>query len=1137
MRKLSTILLVVFIMFNSSFSLSAESEQPFISYSLDYSTLTNDDLKDYITSIQAVQDGGGYQIQVGENGEKYVAGYISGNSGTVSFTPHNINLTGNVVISVDIDSKTASVNYTTTRVTEYFHTATVRIYPSPLSEDTTMWCDIYLDGTLQDTRKANPTDNEFHFGSYSHTFAPDAVINIDDIYINSSGYAVVESTQIEGGVISRYMGNGTRELEIFMETHVPAQELELDYLRLLTLLDWDYAKQETAHYSNAQINQALASSSITLKNNGTGLTTNERLVTTITYWERLNNGAIIGDGIYNTQVAPRQVQVICQYYDNATEDCSSVKSLPRYYAVIADNYSYGTVDKNPGKLDRNERIWESKGEGLSFPTWERNEDLKYQYQFQTANSYDSGWLTKDDYNREKNDNENFHKVTNEQTRDGTKYSYYQYGSWTDWYLTRNIPATSWYRYYGTYNYEEQTGSTMNRYKYATQNTTYSGWVSETPSSGAYPYVSYDYQNQYACADYQYADYSQTVNGKSGSYQSECRVYASYQQDVSSICGYRDMTGYKCPTSKNVNSCNITSDQNATLCAYSFTNYGTYETSKYGYTGKCLSRTGNNAECGVASYSYTYGAWQKTKYGRFQSNCKWRFGRNPECGGGYCRSYQCPISRTTNYNRCTSYKCPQTRNSQTCNIQSETYCGASYTYGDYSLTKYGSYLDKCNQYNGLHFNGYYKSCVVYTCPQSRHLGSYSAWSTSSCSGDSQLSRTVYNYKNVTVDWSEWSSWSASNVPSWVFNAYDYETDTDIQTRSRTRVLATTDWMGGNSCTGSGCPRQEDIVSTMSYKTTYGEWFEFRGTFWSWSGKYSQWFDVPDSQTTGYSAENIKYRYRIMEAQTINKPVDADFAIEGTVTIGTKPKQTYSDVVSQAHAMDKADADQQLLSLVRNGALSSKYNKLGNEHILWSEFSNAKSGEYSSYIAAANNSISGDTWLASKSFVPYIYITDHIRANYVDKDIVGYSEDSGNMNVSLTEVRRDNNSKSSSGILVQDDNRSALNTKVVYLDFNTPLKKYEGNLPDNWDGEAYNKFVEAIANAKLNDMEGEIRIKMSLQDMRDMREYLKEHPDSLGDCDFLKEFSHIFESTSSDLSAFLSGSDSCRITEEPEAGGGE
>ena len=127
MRKLSTILLVVFIMFNSSFSLSAESEQPFISYSLDYSTLTNDDLKDYITSIQAVQDGSGYQIQVGENGEKYVAGYISGNSGTVSFTPHNINLTGNVVISVDIDSKIASVNYTTTRVTEYFHTATVRI--------------------------------------------------------------------------------------------------------------------------------------------------------------------------------------------------------------------------------------------------------------------------------------------------------------------------------------------------------------------------------------------------------------------------------------------------------------------------------------------------------------------------------------------------------------------------------------------------------------------------------------------------------------------------------------------------------------------------------------------------------------------------------------------------------------------------------------------------------------------------------------------------------------------------------------------------------------------------------------------------------------------------------------------------
>ena len=79
-----------------------------------------------------------------------------------------------------------------------------------------MWCDIYLDGSLQDTRKSNPTDNEFHFGSYSHTFAPDAVLSIDDIYINSSGYAVVESTQIEGGVISRYMGNGTRELEIFM---------------------------------------------------------------------------------------------------------------------------------------------------------------------------------------------------------------------------------------------------------------------------------------------------------------------------------------------------------------------------------------------------------------------------------------------------------------------------------------------------------------------------------------------------------------------------------------------------------------------------------------------------------------------------------------------------------------------------------------------------------------------------------------------------------------------------------------------------------------------------------------------------------------------------------------------------------
>lgn len=1193
MRKLLTIILTVFVMFTSSFSINAEinNEQPFISYSLDYSTVANEDFKDYITSIQAVQDGSGYQIQVGENGEKYVAGYISGNSGTVTFTPHNMNLTGNVVISVDIDNRTASVNYTTTRITEYYHTATVRIYPSPLSEDTTMWCDIYLDGSLQDTRKANPTGNEFHFGSFSHTYSPDAVLEIDDISINSSGYAVVESTQIEGGVITKYMGDGLRELEIFMETHIPAQELELDYLRLLTHLNWESAKQEIAHYSNAQINQALASSSITLKNNGTGLTTNERLVTTITYWERLNNGAIIGDGIYNTQVAPRQIQVICQYYDTATEDCSSVKSLPRYYAVIADTYDYGTVERKPDTLYRNEKIWESDGEGLSFPTRPRNENLKYQYQYQRAYSYDSGWLSKDDYNREKNDNANFYKATNEQTRDGTRYTYRSYSSWTNWFPKTEAPY--WYAYYGTWNYEAQDGSRLYKYKYETKNTTITDWVSATPGSGAYPYTSYDYKTQWACAYYQYSNYVDSVNSKTGPYQSQCALRAGYQQDQSSVCGYRTITTYKCPTSRTENTCTITS---ANACGYKYcqtsgcgVDYYVYNSCRNSACGKDYDvyKSCPNSQCGVASYKsckhsdcgvdqykscrnsacgcQTYKADAK-KCGKnifgFAKRCaaagcetykscraegcgveSYKSCRTQACGvESYksCQVYACGVDHTvykscqtlacgiksTVYRYCTNSEC----GADTCTVTSGSSCGYSFTWGSKQASAYGSYQTNCQVKNNDTLEGYYNSCAVYTCPQTKTLSSYSAWSDSSCSADSVLTQTVYKYTNVTYTWSDWSSWSTSPPPAWIFNKNSYETKEDTQVRTRKYDVITTGWNPGTSCTGSDCPRQEDVISSMSYYSTYGEWYQYRGTFWAWPDTYSAWYDVPDSQTVGYSAANTKYRYKILKATTQNKPVSSDFAIEGSVTIGSKPKQTYSDVINQANAMNKADADQQLLALVRNGALASQYNKLGNINILWSEFSSAKSGEYTGYQSAVNHSISGNTWLASESFVPYIYITDHIRANYVNSDIIGYESDSGNMNVSLNELRRENTLKTASGTLVQDDNRSALNTKVIYIDYNTPLKQYAGNLPDNWDESIYNSFMAAIANAKLNDMEGEIRIKMSLEDMQNMREYIKNHPDSLGDCDFLREFSHIFETTSADLSAFLSGSGSCRITDE-------
>jgi len=1029
-KALLTVLCVLISSQCITVSVSAEQE---LSYVLDYTTIDGDNLEDYISAIQVIKNNGQWQVWVTEGSDKRIAGSFSGSSGTVTYSPSNI-YTRDVSISVDINSKTATVTWQNKVLDIKNRYVTVKIYPSPLSEDTTMRCEIYLDGTLKETRKKDVnSDGSVSFGSYSVSFSGTNKIKLDSISINSSGTASVVSQQIEGGVITKQMGDGTRQLEVFMEAYVPAQELELNYLEAMRMLDWNTAKAATAHYSNEEINTALNSGRLILKNNGTGLTHDSKLRTTITIWERLNNGAIEGDGIYNVNTKPRTVQVICQYYDTNTTDCSEVKSLTRYWAVINSTFKYSTIQTTTGTKERNvNKISYKSSPQTSFP--QKKEGVIIQARYRTQTKTNTGWIAYADMEAKKKES-NYSKVENYETRDASRFGYYLKGTWTDSVLAVDAPSYFWYS-----GYEVDYGAEMYRFRYADV-TAKTDWTTSVLSG-----------------------YDQTVSKVQ---KRSCNTFKSN----GSKCGYTDWTSWSDWSTTKQDATALKEVQTRTYTRY-------------------RTRTATAKSCAAAGCD-TYKK-DATKCGTFLGIAK-------RCEEAGCETYNT-----------SGDKCGYTYSDWT---SWSSWVQRSCTTSDENTKQCGSYKEYRTRTRSE------KSCVDAGC------ATWSDWTTASCeekTNETQC-RTVYKY--YSLDWSNWTSWSSSSSPpSYIVSKDKFESQTTQYVRARTSEFKWTDWMPDvTTCTGSKCP--DEIVRTQKYSDVNGTPYQAKGTVYT-NNDWSEWEDVPSSVTTGYAKTGYEYTYRTVKKEPSQENITDLYVSEGEpITIGTLTKQTESTINYQKYQMNQAYAGTQLLEEIKSGIFQEKYNELGNTNITWDEYSTAKSQNNAWYQSTVSSSVSGDNWLKQKNFVPYIYIRSHYRAEYTTETIAGYSGE-GNMTVSITEKQDKIVDKSANGDLVLDSG-SYRNTKVIYFDYNQPLKQYEDNLPANWDEETYDLFITAMQHSVANEYEGEIRVVMSLNDIQEMKEYLIDHPDSLGDCDFLRHFARIFETTSDELRSFLDGSGSCRL----------
>lgn len=1172
-KKLIALFLSIFILMESVTQVYAVNYQHFYSIDLDSITSNVDGtlIKRYIGSLVCVEDGhsGIYHLMV--NNEDL--GTFSG-SATFNYYP---NIDVRITISVSLNDAGGTATFDYTKVEETTITTRFDFDMSSLSVNASnkdainQYVTISTNGSTETKSCIYDSNNICDFGTYTYNYKGIKTISYP-LKINASAGKVYI-----GDRTYNLSGSGTIEQPLFVETNISAHELDLNYLEI-GLPKYSYETAKSITYSEGQIDAAVSNEKLHLTSNvdPSKYFSDEDLVQYITYWERTNPGAAIGDGVYDTSVEARQIKVICQWYDS---DCAEIRAqygeANRPFAVYPNEFTFTVITKKQDTVSR--YVDETSEPQLAFPSGKSR--VEYDYRNRTVQPVDTGWVFESEYNALIDDTE-IKNVTNYQTRDATRYTYRAYTSWTDWYPSSEAPY--WYGYWGTNNYETQTGSTIYKYKYETKNTTVTDWVTATPGSEAYPYTSYDYKTQWACAYYVYSNWVDTVNSKSGSYQSACALKASYGQDQNSVCGYRTITTYKCPTSRSENTCTITS---ASACGYKYcqtsacgVDYYNYKTCQTSACGKDYDvyKSCRNSQCGVESQTYkacrnsacgveSYNACSRCgakscTYSVRAANCSkcgknWRgkcktctysvYGQNgSKCGyvacsacgvNQYksCRTSGCGVESTT-YKSCRVYACgvdytvyKSCQNSacgvastvyrycthsdcgtKTCTVTSGSSCGYSFTWGSKSTSKYGSYQTNCQVNSNDTMDGYYKSCAVYTCPQTRGLSAYSAWSDSSCTSDSVRTRTLYKYTNITYDWSSWSSWVAS-VPSWVYNAYDYEVKSDTQVRTRKYDVKITNWYAGSSCTGSDCPRQEDVITSQSYQNVYGKPYQYRATINYY--KYSNWANNWKSTSGALSStDSTQYRYRYIDR--ILKKVLVDVAdINNTVKITNPSRMTTSEILEFARQLNIWSAMENLEEAAR------KYYDQPN--VTFGELY-----EYASRHEQSGNR--GNEWLQQGDFIPYLFIKSHIRANIKTFSVTGYNDVSETVRNTFDEVT---NGSGIVGNLIMSAEPIERSTKVIYYDYTDPLYNYD-ELPENWEG--YESLIEEIKNSDMDNYK--FQVVLSADDIKRMKEYTKEHSSEIGNgsCDMLREFSYIFtfSDNSSSLKQWLESGEGCKIEDD-------
>lgn len=288
-----------------------------VSYGIDVTTLPSE-IQGYLSSLTLSENNGQWHLYINNNlvgtkneGEMLVFSYNPDlkSSFTLAFS-----LPDQLSIAYALKSTHVKTSLFVLSMNEGVQAVT--FYPD--SSNTSVY-------TYKETRLSG---GYYDFGGFTgdgmnYSLSIDASNHI--AYVNRDG-SVQSYSLTPGGVMQM----------LFLETHVPAHSLDLDYMsKGLTMKSFPDAKN--IPYSSAEIDQAIANEKLTLVNSHSGLTFDTVLRQFITYWKRL------GKEDYDTSTK-ETIQVVCQWNEDV---CESVRQTygagGRLYAVFGDSYSYNTI--------------------------------------------------------------------------------------------------------------------------------------------------------------------------------------------------------------------------------------------------------------------------------------------------------------------------------------------------------------------------------------------------------------------------------------------------------------------------------------------------------------------------------------------------------------------------------------------------------------------------------------------------------------------------------------------------------------------------------------------------------------------------------------------------------------------------
>lgn len=387
-------------------------------------------------------------------------------------------------------------------------------------------------------------------------------------------------------------------------------------------------------------------------------------------------------------------------------------------------------------------------------------------------------------------------------------------------------------------------------------------------------------------------------------------------------------------------------------------------------------------------------------------------------------------------------------------------------------------------------GYRKAYVQYTSPAS------TAYKLTTCTASSGyykcFAKTLYATAKRT--WSSWSNYSYSSCKdtSSETSGTTYKCRNEKQYAYRYRT-----WSAYSPWTQDVCTERSDTrcLKQVFYATRYRQWGDYSG--WSestppennpdvraqtrWSYRQRQKTGSGFGETVPidgiYTGTAEYYRYRKME-QSLQQ-VEVARAALGTSELGTKEMMTEAEITALSNEIARAAIQAAIIEQM-NGYVSLEDL---DQAMLQQNATLQKVGE------AAKQK-----FLESEIFVPYVYVTDHWRADYEPFDVETYQ-------ASWTYLKQYvNNQTNSISATMKHSDSSNSHIRIIYFDQSQPLAGYDP-LPDNWIGKQ--ELIQQITNANVSN--ADIVVTLSASDIAAIKQWVT-NPDNDPD-DFLLHFGYV------------------------------